>query len=258
MSIKKSGSGLPEGAVQVLDKGFVRLTDQLGSDITPVNAARISFGKEVSSFDEGRDGKLLKFLAGHGHTSPFRHAVLQFHIKAPEVVMRQWWKHIIGCDWTASNGLFNDTGWNEISGRYVEFTPEFYVPSAFRPQASDNKQASVAGDLGGIFLEWEFSPAHQAFEEVEVREAYERHLERCFEIYEKLVEAGVAKEQARMVLPMSLYVESYWTASLQAVAHFCKLRIHEGAQFEIQEFAKAIQGLAEKAFPNAFANLMEA
>jgi thymidylate synthase (FAD) len=247
-------TSIPENAVPVLDKGFVAVKDKLGSDITPVNAARISFGKEVAEFDPEKDGKLLDYLASHGHTSPYRHAVIQFHIKAPEVVLRQWWKHIIGCEWTAGQGSFKDTAWNELSGRYVEFEPEFYVPEVFRPQSKDNKQASDEGDLsdeltGMVDNEMLNNP-------LSVREIYDQNLSNSYRTYEAMLEAGVAKEQARMVLPITFYTELYWTVSLQAVAHFCKLRIHEGAQWEIQEYAKAIQTLTEREFPNAFKALV--
>jgi thymidylate synthase (FAD) len=249
--IVSSGDGMPKGAISVLDKGFVRVTDTLGSDITPVNAARISFGKEVSEFSPEKDGKLLDYLASHKHTSPFRHAMIQFHIKAPEVVMRQWWKHIVGCNWTAEDGSFNDTGWNEISGRYVEFTPEFYVPESFRPQSQSNKQASDDGDLSNKVI-----GAKGFFSTHTVRNEYLEAIDDAYKSYDRLIKAGVSKEQARMVLPISLYVECYWTASLQAVAHFCKLRVHKGAQGEIQEYANAVNDLASQAFPHAFEKLL--
>ncbi|MDE3246718.1 MAG: FAD-dependent thymidylate synthase, partial [Acidobacteriota bacterium] len=120
----------PQSEIKVLDKGFVRLVDAMGSDLSVVNAARVSFGKQKDTFEDS-DRKLIKYLAVHEHTSPFRHAYMQFHVKAPIFVFRQWMKHQVGCSW------------NEISGRYVEFpNDEFFVPASFRQQAKVNKQGS--------------------------------------------------------------------------------------------------------------------
>ena len=121
---------MPQPEIQVLNKGFVRLIDHMGSDLSVVNAARVSFGKVKESFDEG-DAKLVDYLAAHEHTSPFRHTALTLHVKAPIFVFRQWMKHRIGSEF------------NEISGRYVEFPEdEFFVPEVFRRQAKVNKQGS--------------------------------------------------------------------------------------------------------------------
>jgi len=113
--------------IDVLDKGFVRLVDVMGSDLSVVNSARISFASESETFG-ARDEKLLKYLWEHRHTSPFRHATLQFHIRAPLFVIRQWQKHQVGCSW------------NEVSGRYVQFEAEFYTPDVWREQHESNKQ----------------------------------------------------------------------------------------------------------------------
>ena len=122
--------------MNVLDNGFVRLVDVMGSDLSIVNAARISFGRESDSMND-KDRKLLHYLWEHRHTSPFRHASLQFHIKAPLFVLRQWMKHQVGC------------AWNEISGRYVKFNPEFYVPEIWREQHETNKQGSAGAISDG-------------------------------------------------------------------------------------------------------------
>ena len=113
--------------IEVLDKGFVKLVDVMGSDKSIVNSARISFAKQVEEIG-ARDEKLIRYLWEHKHTSPFRHATLQFHIKAPLFVLRQWMKHQVGC------------AWNEVSGRYVEFNNEFYLPKNWREQHESNKQ----------------------------------------------------------------------------------------------------------------------
>tara|TARA_Y100001973_G_C5159786_1_gene312879 strand:- start:145 stop:792 length:648 start_codon:yes stop_codon:yes gene_type:complete len=208
--------------MKVLDKGFVHLVDAMGNDLSVVNAARISFGRESDSMDD-KDRKLLRYLWDHQHTSPFRHASLQFHIKAPLFVLRQWMKHQVGC------------AWNEISGRYVKFNPEFYVPSTWREQHPSNKQGSqgeIADSKSAEIL-------------------YESNMKCAVEDYYELLAMGVCKEQARMVLPLSLYSECYWTASLQAVMHFLKLREDEHSQKEIRDYAHAVRVLAQKQFPEA-------
>ena len=122
----------------VLDKGFIEVVDSLGSDLTVVNSARVSFGKRKEKFDKS-DERLVRYLAKHKHYSPFRHLQIQFHIKTPEFVMRQWYKHVVGIE-TTSNSSTKDHAWNEISGRYVEYD-EFYEPTIYRKQSDDNKQA---------------------------------------------------------------------------------------------------------------------
>ncbi len=218
--------------IPVLDRGFVRLIDHMGTDLTVVNAARVSFGKRKESFD-GKDAELVDYLAQNEHTAPFRHAYLTFHVKAPVFVFRQWMKHRVASDF------------NEISGRYVEFREdEFYVPEHFRQQAKVNKQGSE-GEI----------------EEGSRKQAAEVYQEACFQSltqYKKLIELGVCREQARCVLPLGLYSEAYWTASLQAVAHFLHLRLDAHAQWEIRQYAQAVQILTEPLFPESLKALMQA
>lgn len=208
--------------INVLDKGFVALVDSMGSDLSVVNAARVSFGKQVSEL-RPRDKKLIKYLWEHKHSSPFRHASLQFHIKAPIFVLRQWMKHQVGCSW------------NEISGRYVEFDYEYYTPSHFRVQSKDNKQGSEG--------------AVDATTEQLAQKIYWESCDKAMQNYSELLNMGVCKEQARMVLPLNLYSECYWTCSLQAAIHFLKLREDSHAQWEIQEFARAVRELITPLFP---------
>lgn len=217
--------------IPVLDRGFVQLVDHMGSDLSVVNAARVSFGKRKETFEEG-DEKLVRYLASHEHTSPFRHTALTFHVKAPIFVFRQWMKHRIGSEF------------NEISGRYVEFPEdEFYVPAVFRQQAKVNKQGS----------EGEIDEAHRA-------KALETYLSACrgsVAQYKELIALGVCKEQARCVLPLGLYSEVYWTVSLQAVAHFIHLRTDGHAQWEIQQYAHAVRRITEGIFPVSLKALVE-
>ncbi len=227
-------------AITVLDHGFIELIDALGSDLTVVNAARVSFGKRKTEMSEG-DKKLIRYLAEHQHWSPFRHVQIQFHCKVPEFVARQWYKHVVGIAY--SEGQSIDHAWNEISLRYVNASEfEFYTPQGFRKQSEDNKQAStdeLLEDPGDL-----------------LKARYEAHCRSAFELYDDLVNAGVAKEQARGVLPLSLYTEFYWTASLQAIVNFIKLRKHPGAQYEIREYANAVESLTQKVVPIAYQSLM--
>ena len=208
--------------MKVLDKGFVKIVDVMGSDLSVVNSARVSFGKKIEEI-RPRDEKLIKYLWENNHSSPFRHATMQFHIKAPIFVLRQWMKHQIGCSW------------NEISGRYVEFDYEYYTPTHFRVQSKDNKQGS----------EGELDPTT----EKQAQEIYWDTCDSAMQDYIALLGLGVAKEQARMVLPMSLYSECYWTCSLQAVMHFLRLREDTHSQWEIQEYARAVREISKEHFP---------
>lgn len=210
-------------AIKVLDRGFVKLMDHMGSDLSIVNAARVSFGKRKEVFDE-RDAGLVDYLAAHEHTSPFRHTALTFHVKAPIFVFRQWMKHKVASEF------------NELSGRYVEFPEdEFYVPESFRLQAKVNKQGS----------EGEIAPEVRE----EAREAFLGACRQAVAQYKHLISLGVCREQARCVLPMGLYSEVYWTASLQAAAHFIRLRTDAHAQWEIQQYAHAVKALVAQVFP---------
>lgn len=222
----------------LLDHGFIQLVDSMGSDLSVVNSARVSFGKRTEKL-EGKDENLITYLAAHNHTSPFRHVQFQFHVKAPEAVARQWYKHVIGCSYSGgvTGSGEKDHGWNEISGRYVDLSDvEMYCPEQFRAQSINNRQAS-SGTLG----DGDAQAASHA--------ALTNHYKLCTETYRYLISIGVAKEQARLALPFGLYTEWYWTASLQAVAHFISLRQHPGAQWEIQQYAQAMEHLATSVAP---------
>ena len=174
-----------------LDKGFIEVIDSLGNDLTVVNSARVSFGKRKEKWDKS-DERLVRYLAKHKHFSPFRHLQVQFHIKAPEFVMRQWYKHVVGIE-TTSNSSTKDHAWNEISGRYVE-VDDYYIPNVWRKQSEDNKQASE-GELAETNNE-------------KAKWYYEVALNTTKNMYERLIkDLGVAKEQARAILPLSQYPE---------------------------------------------------
>jgi thymidylate synthase (FAD) len=239
---------MPAGAAQTLDDGigFVALVDRMQQDtaLKVVNAARISYEKQKSGYDAG-DAKLAQFLWANGHTSPYRHSFYTFHWKAPLFVFRQAFKYQVGSGWrtyevegeTVSLEVFDvlfdtDKGcsWNEISGRYVQWAEEFYVPARMRANPPHgNKQASV--ELGA-----DFDHAHE-------RALMQQECARAFELYRERIARGVAKEIARMLLPQNLYTQAYWTVSLQGVMHFLEQRLKQDAQYEIRRYAQGVYGL---------------
>lgn len=214
--------------ISVGPSGFVRVMDHMGSDLTTVNAARISMDKYHAGMTE-KDPGFIKFLAAQGHTSPMRHSFLTFHVRAPIFVFRQWMKHRIASDF------------NEISGRYVEFNRwDAWAPQEWREQSPSIKQGSAG--------------PHPHPERLDA--PYIECLEKIFETYDLLLRLGACKEQARTILPLGLYSEVYWTASLQAVAHFISLRRDSHAQAEIREFADAVETLTRQYWPCSLAALL--
>jgi thymidylate synthase (FAD) len=236
---------IPDGAVRTLDDGigFVALVDRMREDpaLKVVNSARISYSKQKGEMDE-RDTKLARFLWVHGHTSPYRHSFFTFHWKAPLFVFRQAFKYQVGSTWReyevegqsvgleVFDVLFDtDKGcsWNEVSGRYVQWKPEFYVPLTMRANPPHgNKQTSV--DLPPDF-------DHAAERERMIAECNE-----TFRLYGERLERGVAKEIARILLPQNLYSQAYWTVSLQGVIHFLAQRMKADAQYEIRRYAEGV------------------
>ena len=225
-----------------VDDGYIELVDYMGAgDLAVVNAARVSFGKRKTELDDA-DVKLIRYLAQHKHMSPFRHLQLTFVIHTSEVVCRQLYKHQVGCAF--SSGEFREaaTVWNEISGRYVEFPNEFHQISKFRKQHKSNKQASQADSL--------------VDDNQKAREVYDRTIRESFKAYEELLALGVCKEQARFVLPVGFMNTLTWTASLEAVVNFIKLRDHDGAQLEIRKLAQAMHTLVKPLAPASVAALL--
>ena len=218
--------------IDVLDKGYIEVVDTLGDDLTPVNAARVSFGGRSDKFTE-KDKRLSRFLIKHKHFSPFRHQHIMVIIKAPEFVLRQWYKHVVGIETTSTHAT-KDHAWNEISGRYVE-VEDFYYPEVWRKQSEDNKQAS----------EGELDDLHQK----RMSMIYKTFMNQVEMAYETMISSGVAKEQARIVLPLSQYTQVWWTASFQSVMNFIELRDEPTAQVEIQEYARALKEIMLDAFP---------
>ena len=218
--------------INVLDKGYVRLVDVLGSDLSIVNAARVSYDKESPKFTD-KDVKLINFLIREGHTSPLRHAALTFEVYAPLMVARQWWKYAV-----ASTHIDDQNGWNESSRRYITEQEEFYVPDAYswRSKPENSKQGSgpaVDSDIGGYY-------SNNLFDIVE----------HGTKLYHEALAQGIAPELARLFLPAyGMYVRWRWTVSLQGVMTFLDQRLPHDAQVEIQEYAKAVESLTKEAFP---------
>jgi len=234
------------------------LKDPMGSDLTVVNAARVSFGKESQpaawlnyDYEDGsrcgdliavlepRDQKLIRYLAEHKHLSPFGHAFASFHVKAPIFVARQLVKHKF-------------LRWNEISRRYVDEEPEFYVPDVWRGRSADKKQGSSdefvfteSTLVRTDYDEWE-GPSYREFNEI------------ALEVYKDLLNDGVAPEQARMVLPQSIMTEWYWSGSLDAFAAMCKLRCASDTQYESRVVADQISKVMGDLFPVSWPALMGA
>lgn len=222
----------------VLDKGYVILHEVMGNDLTIANAARVSYNKRKIIMDE-KDERLIKFLAREGHTSPFRHATLQFEIYAPLMVARQWWKYVVGSDHVMD-------AWNESSRRYVTEDPVFYIPGAdeWRSKPENSKQGSgepIKKELGEDFTY-----------------NLEKYIEQGEWLYNHAMQSGIATEQARLFLPAyGMYVRWYWTSSLQAVAHFINQRIENDAQKEIRDYAQAVKELALEKFPVSLGELLD-
>ena len=201
----------------------VVLIDSMGSDLSVVNAARVSFGKKHDTMTAG-DEKLINYLAKHGHWTPFGHATLSFHIKAPIFVARQLVKHQVGLVW------------NEISRRYVDDAPEFYFPEKWRGRPTDKKQGSSEEEI--VWLDRE----HR------VGTAVRQSSSGAATLYRDMLDVGVAPEQARMVLPQNTYTEWYWTGTLYAFARVCNLRCKDDTQEETRNVAWKIHDLAKEKF----------
>lgn len=223
----------PENAVFYLDdnKGFVALIEHLGNDLSPVNAARASFGKRKETFDE-KDGKLLKYLIDHNHSSPLEMNYLQFLIKAPLYISTQHLRHRI-------------SSFNFTSYRYTELKEEmdFYIPTQWRKQSDSNKQAST-NEL--IDLNSCLSSKH---DNTTLEQELEEKFKNDYHLYKTLLTVGVSKEQARGVLPQCTYTTYYWGCNLRSFLHFISLRNDKNAQWEIQMLAKAMLSQVEPLFP---------
>lgn len=223
---------------EVLDKGYVRLVNSWGSELDIVNSARVSYDKESKLREDGsltiNDQKLLNFLIQHKHDSTLRHAGFTFEVYAPLMIARQWYKHAV-----SSTHVEDQLGWNESSRRYITENEEFYIPKGdqWRSKPENSKQGSgepLSSDVGGWFT-------NKLWDTIESGK----------DLYEKAMEAGIAPEQARLFLPAyGMYVRWRWTVSLNAVLHFLSLRLGDGAQSEIADYAEVVNSLVKEKFPS--------
>jgi thymidylate synthase (FAD) len=206
---------IAEETIRVLDHGFVRLDDVMADDLSVVNAARVSFARRKEEMDESDEG-LIRFLMRDHHGTPFEHNAFRFHIRCPIFVAREWFRHRI-------------SSFNEFSMRYAKATDDFYVPSVEDVRTQVGKPGAYT-----------FEPVGDEVAE-ETREAMQEVYERAFATYERLVEAGVARELARSVRPVGAYTEFYWTVNARALMNFVSLRNAETAQREIRKYAEAVE-----------------
>jgi thymidylate synthase (FAD) len=227
--------------------------DHMGSDLSVVNAARVSFGKkshceETRWVDMGdwcgdmpvvddKDTKLIHYLAKHGHYSPFGHCFASFHIKAPIFVARQLVKH-------------EYLRMNEISRRYVDSEPEFYLPDVWRGRSEDKKQGSYGVITTSCVVDLDGEYTHPKFASDDVNKT-------ALVIYKRMIEAGVAPEMARMVLPQSMYTEWYWSGSMDAFANMCNLRLKEDTQYETRLVAQQIDKVMGELYPVSWKALVQ-
>ena len=208
--------------------GKVEYVEHMGSDLSVVNSARVSFGKHKKVIEEA-DKKLISYLIKHRHTSTLEHCVVTFRFKVPLFVRSQHHRH-------------RTWSYNEISRRYTDFNIELYNPTRYRTQHDSNRQASNQNEhVDG-------SSAHPILG-CNVTEAVRRFHNVSLTMYNNLLEVGVCREQARGILPQSMYTEYYGTANLNNILKFIDLRIHEGAQGEIQEVAKAVLKITKDLYP---------
>jgi thymidylate synthase (FAD) len=245
----------------------VTYIDHMGSDLSVVNAARVSFGKKSEALGTSGivgepmtpilndpDKRLIKYLAKHKHMSPFGHAFASFHVKAPIFVARQLVKHKF-------------LRWNEISRRYVSDNPEFYRPDQWRGRADDKKQGSsddTLSNLEGMSMYGltDNKEVYQNRHRKGMRTIGTQHManlvnQKAYHLYNNMITAGVCPEQARMVLPQSTMTEWYWSGSLDAFADMCRLRCKEDTQAETQEVAWAISLKMEDLFPVSWVALRD-
>src|SRR3954468_8646613 len=214
---------IAEDAVRVLDHGFVRLDGSMATDLSVVNAARVSFARRKDEMDAGDEG-LIRFLMRDRHGTPFEHNSFRFHIRTPIFVAREWFRHRIG-------------SFNEFSMRYAKATDDFYVPEAEDVRTQVGKPGAYS-----------FEPVTDELAE-ETRQELEALYREAYATYARLVEKGVARELARAVMPVGAYTQVYWTVNARALMNFVSLRNAEFAQLEIRRYAEAVESFFAERMP---------
>jgi thymidylate synthase (FAD) len=214
---------IPDGAIGILDHGFVRLDGVLADDLSVANAARVSFARRKDELDESDEG-LIRFLMRDRHGTPFEHNAFRYHVRCPIFVAREWFRHRIG-------------SFNEFSLRYARATDDFYVPEAGDVRTQVGKPGAYT-----------FEPVDPELAE-RTREELQAVYDHAYTTYEQLVEAGVARELARSVLPVGAYTQFYWTVNARALMNFVSLRNSEFAQLEIRRYAEAVEAFFAEQMP---------
>jgi thymidylate synthase (FAD) len=224
---------VPENrTIEVLDHGFVRLDDSMASDLSVVNAARVSFARRKEEMDDADRG-LVRFLLRDRHGTPFEHNAFRFHVRAPIFVAREWFRHRVG-------------SFNEFSMRYARATDDFYVPEADDVRTQVGKPGSYS-----------FDPVEPEVAET-TREELRAVYETAYAAYERLVELGVARELARSVMPVGAYTEFYWTVNARSLMNFVSLRAAETAQREIRRYAEACERFLAEEMPVTYQAFVDA
>ena len=223
---------LADGSIQVLDHGFVRLDDCMADDLSVVNASRVSFARRKEAMDESDEG-LIRFLLSERHGTPFEHNSFRFHVRAPIFVAREWFRHRVG-------------SFNEFSMRYARATDDFYVPEPEDVRTQVGKPGSYS-----------FEPVEPELAEA-TREELRAVYDAAYATYERLVERGVARELARLVMPVAAYTEFYWTINARSLMNFVSLRAAETAQREIRRYAEACERFLEEKMPVTYAAFVAA
>jgi len=208
---------------RVLDKGFIRLIEKMGDDYSVVESARVSHGRGRTTPE--RDKKLIEYLMKHGHGTPFEHVVFKFHVKCPIFVARQWMRHRIA-------------SYNEISGRYTVYEDEWYVPDKPRIPDPKNKQGSRIVDDPNL--------------KDRMTEIMENSMKLSYENYQRLLELGLARELSRIILPMAMYTQFYWTVNARSLMNFLNLRCDSHAQYEMREYAIRVARIFKSTCPWVF------
>lgn len=213
--------------VTVLDLGRVILVDHMASDQKVTGAARVSTGKgpEFTSKGPESDQKLISYLMTEKHGTPFEHSVFQFYVKAPIFVVREWLRHRMA-------------SFNEQSGRYAEFKPEFYLPDHVRVQDPTNKQSSVVSVDEALSGEYQLAVGESSMD--------------AYTLYRGMLERGVAREMARIVLPLNMYSSFWFTVNARSLLNFLELRNAPGAQWEIAEYARALEVMFAEVMPMTY------
>ena len=214
---------IPENTIRVLDHGFVRLDGAMADDLSVVNGARVAVAKRRTEMTESEEG-LIRFLMRERHGTPFEHNAFRFHVRCPLFVAREWFRHRVG-------------SFNEFSMRYAKATDDFYLPEPEDVRTQVGKPGAYS-----------FEPVDDALAEqtrTELQEVYDH----AYATYERLVEAGVARELARLAMPVGAYTEFYWTVNARSLMNFVSLRAAETAQREIRRYAEAVESFLAERMP---------